>query len=63
MTYQWNNFGAQSGMTGCRVLLEAHRSAQDSGAAAQAFTVDPIGPEEYSKWTIDSWSSFGTGCR
>jgi hypothetical protein len=63
-TYQWNNFGmGQAAMAGCRVLIEAHRTAQDSGAAAQAFRIDPIAPEEYSKWTIDSWSSFGSGCR
>ena len=64
MTYQWNDFGAQSGMTGCRVLMEAHRSTQqDTGRAAEAFRADPIGPEEYNKWAIDRWSSFGSGCR
>jgi hypothetical protein len=63
MTYQWDNFGAQSGMTGCRVLVEAKRTVPDSGRAAEAFRTDPILPEEYNKWTIDSWSSFGTGCR
>ena len=62
-TYQWDNFGAQSGMSGCRVLLEAHRTPQDSGRAAEAFRAEPIAPEEYTKWTIDSWSSFGSGCR
>jgi hypothetical protein len=62
-TYQWRNFGAQSGMTGCRVLVEAHRSAKDSERAAQAFRSDTIDPEDYSKWVIDSWSSTGSGCR
>ena len=63
MTYQWDNFAAQSGMSGCRVLLEAHRTPQDSARAAVALRADPIAPEEYNKWTIDSWSSFGSGCR
>jgi hypothetical protein len=63
MTYQWNNFGSQSGMSGCKVLVEAHRTAPASSAAAGAFRTEPIGPEEYNKWTIDTWSSFGSGCR
>ena len=63
MTYQWNNFGAQSGMSGCKVLVEAHRTPPDSSRAAEAFRADPIGPEEYNKWTTDRWSSFGSGCR
>jgi hypothetical protein len=63
-TYQWDNFGTgQSGMTGCRVLVVAHRNTQGNGAAAEAFRADPIAPEEYTKWTIESWSSFGSGCR
>jgi hypothetical protein len=61
--YQWDNFGAQSGMTGCKVLVEAHRNPPESTRAAEAFRADGIGPEEYNKWTIDRWSSFGTGCR
>ena len=63
MTYQWSNFAAQSGMTGCKILVEAHRTAPPSSRAAEAFRADPIEPEEYNKWTIDRWSSFGSGCR
>jgi len=63
-TYEWDNFSSgQPGITGCRVLVVAHRSTQDSAAAAQAFRAEPIAPEEYAKWTIDTWSSFGSGCR
>ena len=63
-TYEWSNFGGgQSGMTGCRVLVVAHRTAREPGPAAQAFRVDAIAPEDYRQWTIDSWSSFGSGCK
>jgi hypothetical protein len=63
-TYEWSDFSTgQSVMTGCRVLVEAHRSAHDSGTAAQAFRAEAVRPEEYAQWTIDTWSSFGSGCR
>jgi hypothetical protein len=64
-TYTWENFGAgQSGMAGCRILVVASRGAgQDVAAASQAYGTDPISPEEFWKWTIKSWSSFGSGCR
>ncbi|MGB6444881.1 MAG: hypothetical protein WBE48_16155 [Xanthobacteraceae bacterium] len=64
-TYVWESFGTgQSGMTGCRVLVVASRGAgQDVAAADQAYGTDPIFPEEFWKWTIKSWSSFGSGCR
>jgi hypothetical protein len=63
-TYQWDAFGAQSGMTGCRVLVVASRTAQDANGAASmaSYGSDPISPDEYWKWTINSWSSFGSGC-
>jgi hypothetical protein len=64
-TYVWESFGAaQSGMTGCRVMVVASRGAgQDVASADQAYGTDPIAPEEFWKWTIKSWSSFGSGCR
>jgi hypothetical protein len=63
-TYQWDSFGAnQSGMAGCRVLVAASRAPRDATAPLQTFGADPIQPEEYWKWLIDSWSSFGSGCR
>jgi hypothetical protein len=63
-TYEWSNFGgAQSGMTGCRVLVVATRADQDSSAAVTPYGVDSISPEDFWKWTIKSWSSFGSGCR
>jgi hypothetical protein len=62
-TYEWTNFTAgQSGTTGCRVLVVAHRTAKSASGAAVAFTVDAVGPEEYAQWTVDSWSSFGSAC-
>jgi hypothetical protein len=64
-TYVWDSFGAgQSGMTGCRVLVVASRGAgQDVAAADQSYGTDPISPKEFWKWTVKSWSSFGSGCR
>ena len=64
-TYVWNSFGAgQSGMTGCRVMVLASRGAgQDAAAATGTYGTDPISPEDFWKWTITSWSSFGSGCR
>ncbi len=63
-TYEWSNFsGGQSGMTGCRVLVEAHRTAKQPAADAQLFATYTISPEDYRQWTIDSWSSFGSGCK
>lgn len=63
-TYEWTNFGTgQLGMTGCRVLVVAHRSAHEQGPSAELFRTDSIGPEEYTQWTIDSWSSMGSGCK
>ena len=62
-TYEWSNFASQTGMTGCRVLVVARRSAKDNGSALEALGNAPIGPEEYTKWTITSWSSFGSGCK
>jgi hypothetical protein len=63
-TYQWDNFGGpQLGMPGCRVLVVAKRSSDEQPKALGAFGSDPIGPGEYWKWTVESWSSFGSGCR
>ena len=62
-TYQWDSFGAgQMGMAGCRVLVEAKRSYDDPKALA-AYGDDTIQPEQYWKWTITNWSSFGSGCK
>jgi hypothetical protein len=64
-TYQWDNFGAaQSGTTGCRVLVVASRVDQGSAKGLQPFVTEPAEPEEYWKWRIDSWSSpLGSGCK
>lgn len=67
-TYQWDGFGAgQPGagaaMPGCRVLVVGKRTSEAQPVSPQAFGTDPISPEEYWKWTIESWSSFGSGCR
>lgn len=62
-TYEWSNFSAgQSGTTGCRVLVVAHRTPKSSNDAAVPFTVDAVGPDQYTQWTVDSWSSFGSAC-
>jgi hypothetical protein len=55
MTFQWDNFGAaQSGMTGCKVLVTALPSYGNPG-------VTP--PGDFAAWMIKSWSSYGSGCR
>jgi hypothetical protein len=63
-TYVWDSFAGQSGMTGCRVMVVASRgSGQDAAAATGTYGTDPISAEDFWKWTIKSWSSFGSGCR
>jgi hypothetical protein len=61
-TYQWDGFGAQAGMSGCRIMVMASRGSGSTEPGLTPFTTADVDPDDYRKWRIDSWSSLGTGC-
>jgi hypothetical protein len=54
MSFQWNGFAMNMGMSDCRVLILALPTYGDP-------MVTP--PGDFPNWIIKSWSSYGAGCR